>query len=100
MTMLAVEPRARAASRPLLSNPVASDTFIGIEQFAILVEREAVGHPGDIIGDHARQRLAIELDSAQHMPGHLARLAHIGLEQALEHPARFAGHPANPVMAI
>src|SRR5271170_7389124 len=102
MTMRTEEPRALAAGRPFLSDPFdgTSDTFIGIEQFAVFVKREAIGHPGDIIGDHPRERFALDLDTAKHVAGHLARLAHISLEQAFEHPARLAGHPADPVMPI
>src|SRR5260370_41982825 len=102
MTMRTVEPRARPDGRPFLSNPFegASDTFIGIEKFAVLIQCEAVGHPGDVIGDHARERLAVDFNSAQHVARHLARLAHVSLEQALEHPARLAGRPAAPEMTV
>src|SRR5579863_1451871 len=101
MTMLAVEPWARA-TRARLSNPFSgvSDTFIGIEQFTVLIQRKTIGHPGDIVGDYARQRLAVNFDTAQHMAGHLARLAHVSLEQTLEHPARLTGHPADSVVTI
>ena len=32
-----------------------------VEELSVLLEREAVGHAGDVVGDHARQRLAVAL---------------------------------------
>jgi hypothetical protein len=42
-------------SRTFFMTP--SDPLVGIEQLLVLVEREAVGHAGDVVGDHARLRL-------------------------------------------
>src|SRR5271170_7233891 len=87
-------------SRSLRPGRAPSDTFIGVEQLAIFIECETIGHPGDVVGDDSRHRLAVALAAGEHVLGHLARVVHVGLEQAREHPARFAGHPADAVVAI
>src|SRR5581483_4389771 len=87
--------RPRAAPRT-----VPSDALIGVEKLAVLVKREPVCHPGDIVGNHPRQRLAVGLDAAQDMVGQLVRIAHVSVEQGFEHPRRLAGHPAHPVVPV
>src|SRR5712692_10283826 len=62
-------------------SPAVSDTLVRVEQLAVFVEREAVGHARDVVGDDAGERLAVALD-------------------AREHPARLFRHPADAVMAI
>src|SRR5260370_9150027 len=81
-------------------SPAVSDTLVRVEQLAVFVEREAVGHARDVVGDDAGERLAVALDAREHMLGHLARPAHLGVEQLLEHPARLFRHPADATMTI
>src|SRR6266851_3061690 len=81
-------------------SPAVSDTLVRVEELAIFVQREAVGHTRDVVGNDAGERLAVTLDAREHMLGHLARLAHIGVEQLLEHPARLFRHSADAIMTI
>src|SRR5216683_6989643 len=81
-------------------SPAVSDTLVRVEELAIFVKREAVGHTRDVVGDDAGERFAVTFDARKHMLGHLARLAHVGVEQLLEHPARLFRHPADAIMTI
>src|SRR5229473_8291667 len=81
-------------------SPAVSDTLVRVEELTVFVERKTVGHARDVVGDDAGERLAVTLDAREHMLGHLARLAHVGVEQLLEHPARLFRHPADAIMTI
>src|SRR5262249_37518082 len=59
---------------------VRSPLLEWVEQLTVLFQREAVGHAGDVVGDHARQRLAVAR-ALQDVRRQLLGLAHVGLEE-------------------
>src|SRR5262249_61683522 len=88
---------ARAWSR---RGPRASDALVGIEELLVLVEREAIGHARDVVGDGAGDRLALLLGALQHVRGHLAGLLHVDLEERAHDAIGLLGHPGDAVVGV
>src|SRR5947209_8350188 len=89
---------ARSSSAARTSRRKSPKTFVigfwsyrgvGIEQAAMLVERETVGHAGEIIGDDARALGRIAAGRRAPFAGQTFRLGKKQLKQLAHDPARF-----------
>src|SRR5262249_21137329 len=76
-----------------------------VEQASMLQDRVAIGHAGDVVGDRAGaaggavRGLGLAGDVAV-LGGHEVYVAEERLEELLEHPARFGGHPEHLVVPV
>src|SRR5262249_24654262 len=71
-------PWATSSERPWPRVPAdargSSDALVGVEELLVFLEREAIRHPGDVVGHDAGDGLALLRDTPVHMRRELARL--------------------------
>ena len=75
---------------------------VAVEQPAMLVEREAVGHAGDVVGDdpRRRRRAGPVASSARHSVGRQSGSAQNSSNSSPTMRRAFGGHAAHAVVAV
>src|SRR6185369_6851107 len=99
-----VEPagRRRGARAPESARlrAVASDALVRVEELLVLLEREAVRHPGDVVGDDARHGLALVGGTPGDVWRKLSRLLHVDLEERAHDAVGLLGHAGHAMMMV
>src|SRR5690348_3433459 len=74
---------------------------VGVEQPVMLVEGEAVGHAGEVVGRNSRgSRLVGAGGEAAPLAGHAFGLGEIERKQVMDDPPGLRAHPVDPIMAV
>src|SRR4029450_8027226 len=73
--------RACARSDTSSRTRARADPLFGGQQLLVFLQREAVGHARDVVGDHARDGFPLLAHAPRDVRRKLARLGHVHLEE-------------------